>query len=324
MRSKAFCDEIARVEFHRASLDAAAFFELALHHEKPSGSDQSVSEMADIPGYQRVLIPRDEVNWHVDGYATQNAALVKFPVMRPKNTTECKWLSLGIAGKVWRAIPIKEPISLEPGSDYSIEFDPGSISIKVDQKTQLDSTAHEKIKGNSSRAIHGASSSAKSVCVESTKAPRTIRAGSGIFELALHYEKPKGSDQIENELSDVPGYERALVPIDGAHWIAEGHTVLNATSIIFPKMNPKKSTKFRWLSIGAGGVIYQLIPERGASEINHFGSVAYLPGMVRISDFSEMGESTAKATAAIHASAKDFSTEKTSCRGRSVEDLTVS
>lgn len=125
MKTDAFCLEQNRVEFNRGETNVTPLFELALHTDKPEGSDQSSKEV-DLDGYERLPVMRSEAMWSVRGRTVTNASLFRFSTIK-RGEKKATWLSIGIGGRIRRLVKLKEPVELK--ANRRVEFDPGEIEV---------------------------------------------------------------------------------------------------------------------------------------------------------------------------------------------------
>lgn len=125
MKTDSFCAEQHRVEFHRASVNVSAVFDLALHISKPDNDNQRSNEV-DLDGYERVSVMRSESKWIVRDRKVTNAELIRFPTIR-KGKATARWLSFGIDGKIRRLVKLEDAVDMT--ANRRVEFEPGAIEI---------------------------------------------------------------------------------------------------------------------------------------------------------------------------------------------------
>lgn len=126
MKTDSLVAELARAEFQRAGVNPAPAYQLALHTRRPESEDQAEAEIT-LRGYTRVAAPRDAATWTVEGRATRNAVLIRFPTVTA-GRAKATWLSLGIGGRIRRLVELTEPVSL--ALNRRVEFEPGAIRIE--------------------------------------------------------------------------------------------------------------------------------------------------------------------------------------------------
>lgn len=130
MKSRECSTQLNRLEFHGKPLPVNPNFTLALHYKKPEGGNQSSHELSDVPGYMRLLVPRDAEHWLVEGPKVINAKSLVFQRMWPQKKTIITHTSLGVDGLIWHVFPMGRPAEVYDFA--SIAFFPGDIWCEDD------------------------------------------------------------------------------------------------------------------------------------------------------------------------------------------------